>query len=63
MVPAAQTAEVVAVGRTAVAVGGDVVEVDPADRLAAVGVPAAAVALLAEPPLRRRRPVPVDRGR
>src|SRR5688572_13223546 len=61
VVPAAQAAEVVAVGR-ALGIRDHVVEVDPGDRLSAAGMAAGAIPGLAEAALRRAGPVPVDRG-
>jgi hypothetical protein len=62
MVAAAETAEVVAVGR-ALGVRDDVVEVGPRDRLAAAGMAAGAIAGLPEAALRRGGAVPVGRRR
>ena len=63
VVPAAQAAEVVAVGLAALAVGDDVIQVDPRHRLPAAGLAAGAIPGRAEATLRRGGPVPVDRRR
>ena len=58
--PAAEAAEIVAVGRSVVGVGDDVVEIRPARPVPAAGVAASLVASPSKPLLRRARRIPVD---